>query len=296
MPTVGQDKIKSNGETTLLKPLPTGEQIERLVRQGNRCRRISGVILGAGVGLVLGVVSQSINPWVMPGLSFYQPPFGPMTNALVCLIVGALMGLASAWPQENVLGVILAGLVGGLMVVAVTLTDPLFNWSRGPGVAFTLLALMLPFAAASAPIAASLRWAANKQEDAFRAGHFLWSRVTAPLVLVLAAMGVSLAMLYPPEARPALIHADAMVRAGRAASSLPALPAPLQTDSLSDFLQHARRPFTLEWTRKLDIYGSVVAPDADSSQQAAVVVRFDDGWSFVCVYLTPQAEPLCKGI
>jgi hypothetical protein len=46
----------------LLKPLPTDEQIERLVRQGNRCRRISGVIIGAGVGLVLGVVSQSINP------------------------------------------------------------------------------------------------------------------------------------------------------------------------------------------------------------------------------------------
>ena len=280
----------------MLKPLPTDAQLERLAQQGNRFRRISGVIIGAGVGLVLGAVSQSIRSLTMPGLPFYQPPFGPAINALVCITAGTLMGMASAWPQETAPGVGLGSLVGALTVVAVTLGDRQLNWAASAGVLLALLLIMLPFAAASVPIALSLRWAANKQEDSFRAGYFMWSRVIAPLVLVLAAAGLALTMLYPPEARPPLARTNELIQQGRASSGFQALPAPLQADTLSDFPQHAHLPYTLEWTRDLGPYGQVIDPNADASQQAAVVVRFDDGWSFVCLYPTPQAEPLCKGI
>jgi hypothetical protein len=41
-----------------LKPLPTDDELAHLIRSGNHYRRIAGVVIGAMLGLVYGVVSQ----------------------------------------------------------------------------------------------------------------------------------------------------------------------------------------------------------------------------------------------
>ena len=176
---------------TLLKPLPSDRELDYLVEAGRRYRRAAGLIIGALVGLVFGLISQGINSFVLPGLDFYQPPFGQIVNGVLCLVSGALLGLVSAWPQESPLGVLIASITGAVIVFAITLADPQLDSRVGSGLVAMFLFLALPFSAAVVPIVVGLRWATNKQEDAFRANHFLWSRFIAPLLLLAVAGGLA---------------------------------------------------------------------------------------------------------
>lgn len=280
----------------MLKPLPSDRDLDYLVEAGRRYRRAAGLIIGALVGLVFGLTSQGINSFMLPGLDFYQPPFGPIVNAVLCFLSGALLGLVSAWPQESPLGVFLASIAGALIVFAVTLADPQLDSRVGAGLLAMLVFLALPFAAAIVPIAVGLRWAANKQEDAFRSKYRVWGRILAPLVLLIAAGGLAATALYPSQARPRLLQTNDMVKASRAASNTGALPPPFQVEAMDGLLDHVQRPYTLEWNRQFDRYGSVISPNVDMRDQSIVVVRFEDGWTFACLFVGRDAEPLCKHI
>ena len=59
----------------------------------DRKRRRDGLILGLATGLVFGLVSQGINYLFVGGISFYQPPFGPLINTLIWIAVGGLVGI-----------------------------------------------------------------------------------------------------------------------------------------------------------------------------------------------------------
>jgi hypothetical protein len=278
----------------VLKPLPTDEEIAKRTRAGDRYRRIAGVAIGAGLGLVFGLVSQSINSIVMPGIPFYQPPFGPVVNAVLCLLGGALLGLVSAWPHESAPGIVTAGVAGALCVGGLTLATARLDWKSGPGVIMSTLVLLLPLSALVVPVVWSLRWAANKQEDSYLAGYFIWSRVLAPLILVMVTGGLAATVLYPPEARPVLARMNAMVRAGLAASDRQALPRPLQSEAMDRFLDRATGAYTLEWTQQLDRYGMIVYSTASPRDQSVVIAHFENGWTFVCLFATPEVEPVCK--
>ncbi len=283
-------------ETSLLKPLPTDEEIAQRTRAGDRYRRLAGVAIGAGLGLIFGWVSQSINSIVMPGIPFYQPPFGPVVNAVLCVLGGALLGLVSAWPHESAPGIITAGVAGALCVGGLTLATARLDWESGPGVIMSTLVLLLPLSALAVPVVWSLRWAANKQEDSYLAGYFIWSRVLVPLILAVVTGGLAATVLYPPEARPALARMNAMVRAGLAASDPQALPRPLQPQAIDGFLDHAKGAYALEWTRQLDRYGMVVYPTASPHDQSVVVAHFENGWTFACLFATFETAPVCKNL
>ncbi len=278
----------------MLKPLPTDEEIARRTRSGDRYRRIAGVAIGAGLGLIFGLVSQGINSIAVPGIPFYQPPFGLVVNAVLCILGGALLGLLSAWPHESVLGIATASVAGALCAGGLTLATAHLDRNSGTGVVMTTLVLLLPLSALVVPVVWSLRWATNKQEDSYLAGYFMWSRVLAPLILVMVTGGLAATALYPPEARPVLVRMNAMVRAGLAASDPQALPPPLQSESLDGFLDHATDAYTLEWTRQLDRYGMIVYPTASPRDQSVVIARFENGWTLACLFAAFEVEPVCK--
>jgi hypothetical protein len=278
----------------VLKPLPTDEEIAKRTQAGDRYRRIAGAAIGAGLGLVFGLVSQSINSIVMPGIPFYQPPFGPVVNAVLCFLGGTLLGLVSAWPHESAPGIVIAGVAGALCVGGLTLATARLDWNSGPGVIMSTLVLLLPLSALVVPVVWSLRWAANKQEDSYLAGYFTWSRVLAPLILVIVTGGLAATVLYPPEARPVLARMNAMMRAGLAASDPQVLPRPLQSEAMDGFLDHATGAYTLEWTQQLDRYGMIVYSTASPRDQSVVIAHFENGWTFACLFATSEVEPVCK--
>ena len=116
--------------------------------RASRTRRcLVGTLLGAGLGLAYGLVSQWINAVAVPGVPFYQPPFGPLGNTALGLVVGAFLGLVTAWPHDAFVGV-LAGCGAGAVLIelVVLLTGDVGSRMMAAKATLTLFTF-LPFAA-----------------------------------------------------------------------------------------------------------------------------------------------------
>jgi hypothetical protein len=83
-----------------------------------------------------------------------------------------------------------------------------------------------------------------------------------------------------------------MIEAGLAARDSASLPAPLQAPSVKNY-PAGRSPYTLEWTNvELDRFIEL-RPAASYDRQAAVIARFRNGLTLVCIYTAPKATPSC---
>ena len=69
-------------------------------------RRGAGLILGFALGLVYGAVSQLINLFFLPDISFYQPPLGAWGNIALWIVFASVLGLVTAWVTETIAGVL----------------------------------------------------------------------------------------------------------------------------------------------------------------------------------------------
>jgi hypothetical protein len=202
-------------------PLPVGEDQDEGSDAAHR--RLLGPVLGAVLGLAFGLVSQYGNVVLVPGVPIYQPPFGAAGNLLLCVAVGAVLGLVTAWPKNAIIGVIAGCAASGLLVeIAIMLTEQdALDVSKATVTLFTFL----PIAAMLALPVGIVRWALNKQEEARREGAPTWRRIPRPLLLVLIAAASGALLLYPARGRIVLPRMNAIVRAGLNAADRSALPA-----------------------------------------------------------------------
>ena len=258
-------------------------------------RRWFGLLLGAAIGLGYGFVSQTINHLLLPGISFYQPPFGPLGNLLMAVLLGALLGLVTAWPDTGFTGVVLSSLLGSLALsVPTLLTGP----SGAEAMSSRLTAVIIifvPTAAVLAPLMTLLRWLIAREVD-YRRDPLTWQRVLYPLLIVLISAALGFTFMLPPLGRAVTPRMNALVQQALQAATTQQLPEPLQSPEVPGFLQNARGPYTLQWDKDDTNRFAIPRPATSFYDQSIVVARFASGYWLVCMYPTPTAAPRCKGI
>jgi hypothetical protein len=257
-------------------------------------RRLTGLLFGAGLGLMFGLTSQLINRILLPGIPLYQPPLGPLGNILASLLAGALLGGICAWPESSINGTFIASAVSAAIILLgnFALAEP----GRSPlGTRIMAsIVLLLPFWALLVPLIAALRWAVNKLVDA-HADHLpLRARVIVPAVLLLIVGLVGALPTYRGEARTLLAQTHALLREGQAAANVEALPAPLRVLAIGSFLEAGRVPYALSWQQQGIEKYRIARPIENFDNHSAVVARFKNDWNLVCLYITPERPPLCQ--
>ena len=261
----------------------------------NAYRRRAGCLLGLGMALAFGLVAMNLNRLMLPGVPLYQPPLGPWGNLLILGAAGAALGLVCAWPESGILGVFASAGLTALLLVAFNM---LAARSWGDRVWVFLVgnaALFIPLAALCVPIMALVRWVAGKQDEARQLRLSVWRRLPGPLALCLVAGACGLFTLYREETRLSLLRFDRSLAKARAATAADALPAYLQGADVGGFLAHARGRYTFQHeTDNIDRF-RIPRPGLNFDNQQAFIARFDSGWSLVCIYPTPDTDPLCKG-
>ncbi len=250
-----------------------------------------GVALGALLGLAYGLVSQLINPLALPGIPLYQPPAGPLGNALLSTIMGAGLGAITCYPSSAALGILFGGiasLAGILVYMLIRLGSLGFGGALISSVVFSV-----PLAWLTIPVLALLRWVAERQVDARRVGEPFLRRARLPLVLVLVMAVLGSFELLPDQGRENLQRTNALIQQGLQAASAAALPAPLRGPHVTTFPPAQRAGYTLEWTKyDLDRFMEL-RPPSNFDQHAAVIARFPGSYYLVCLYPTPRAAPNC---
>ena len=253
-------------------------------------RRAAGIVLGAGLGLIYALVGGMVSRLVMPGLPLYQPPFGFLGNVLLAMLWGAAVGLICAWPENTIAGVLVAALVSIAPAVVRGLGSVPEDRAR---LGLAALVLGIPAALFMVPATAVLRATVNHLAS-FGGSRLSWQeRWRRPLLLGLFMAVIALFSLPPAPARATLKHMQATLQTGLAAKSTADLPQELRTVRSGDFLTQADDRYTLEWT-EVDLDRFIeLRPANNYNEHSAVLVRFDNGHTLVCLYPTPQSRPNC---
>lgn len=262
-------------------------------------RRIFGLLMGAAAGLIYGLVSQCINPLAMPGIPFYQPPFGTWGNLAMAVLLGAVLGLTSTWPETGFSGVLWSSLLGSLAVVVATLLSGIADVELLPSRLMSLLILFVPIAAALSPAFILFRWVAGREEITYlevqrKVAGQTWLRAAFPATLLLLTGAIGLLSLYPELGRAVTPRMDALIRQGLQAKTFEELPKPLQHKDIGLFLNYRVEAYTLQWDKDDQNQFALPRPATDPFYQSTVIARFANGYRLVCMYPSPTGEPRCK--
>ena len=95
-----------------LTPLPTGAAILMRQRRYTRSRHLTGLWLGLVMGAGYFTCTQVINSLLLPDIPIYQIPPGMPWTMLIAGAACALLGLATAWSDNPLVGVLWGSIIG----------------------------------------------------------------------------------------------------------------------------------------------------------------------------------------
>ena len=259
----------------------------------DRSRRTLGAIFGAAMGLVYALVALNINTLVLPGIPLYQPPPGRFTTIFLTILLGGLLGLIAAWPEDAIPGVLYSALAG----IVVTSLYSIFLAEGGDRQVFQMLIIFiftfLPRAILFIPMSAMIRWAVSVWQAELQTVTFSLKKLAFSLGLVLISAGlVGLFSLYPRQGREALAATHRLIQRAQQATSAGGLPDGIK--AVDGFSQAGVGSYTLRLSDNPDRL-PIARPTAGYEEsEYAVLVRFENGFRFACVYGNPGAPPICR--
>jgi uncharacterized membrane protein (DUF106 family) len=248
-----------------------------------------GGLFGAWVGGVYALVSQGINQIFMPSIPLTAPAGGFAWYLTQYMLLGILLGVISALPEARMAGVVLGGLVSTVLLSFFSLTEA---WDRGifSSAFLLMMCAFMPMIILLTPIAWLIRTGVDAQYIPLAQPN-LWARkFLIPVALTVVVVILGCLSLYTRDHRLAIQKVNEMILSGKTAASTNDLPQPLK--EIPDYLQHARGAYTLTWSDRLDTFMGPRPVGAELTQ-FLVVARFNNGFSFACVFSNNRDTPNC---
>lgn len=251
-------------------------------------RRRLGFVLGFVIGLAYAIVSNLINPIYMPGIPLYVPPPGTLGLIVLTALLYGVLGLIAAWTDESIPGVILSVFVGSVVTSIWTIA----NEPSNRGVTLVLMFLVfLPRMFFYLPLSLGVRWILSKYEPSpYRVAAPVW-KVFPVVIVVLIAMVSGLFSLENREARQSLIRMNELVQVGMQAGSRDELPEPLQP--IQGFVSRAEGDYTFYIGPDPDVLPVQRPMVEPGTIEPFIIVEFDNGFRFGCVFSPPYEDPAC---
>lgn len=258
-------------------------------------RRWTGLLLGIGLGLAYGLVSQTINVVILPGVPLYQPPLGPVLNTTLIVSVVTLLSLLTAWPTSHINGIVSGSVAGALLIQAANMPSGYSEPNAAPATVLVRILLVLPLTAMLALPIGTLRWVIHKQDVGRRDGARVRARIGIPLALIGLMAALGLISLYPSDGRQVISRMHDLIQAGLKTQDASGLPPALQPRNVEAFVENAQGGYTLQWEKNNLNRFMIPRPTLkDEWTQSVVVARFESGWAVACLFVTADAEPICR--
>lgn len=251
-------------------------------------RLAAGIIFGAVLGFAYGAVSQYINIIFLPGVPLLQPWPSGLMGVVIITLVGALTGYMVSYPEDSIPGVLLGGLVVALLTSLKAANDA--GWFGGALMVLFVYTLM-PRMVLFLPASALLRWVSEQWAGETSRTLSIRNRNLLTAGSILLAVAAGAVSLFPGEVRAAMRDMNALVQAGMQAQNTSAVPNPLR--AVWGFPQEASGAYTLEWNTNPELLPAQRPATSFDTLEPFLIVRFENGFSFGCVYTPPHKEPSC---
>jgi hypothetical protein len=255
--------------------------------QLNSQRRL-GLILGLALGFGFSLSSNLINRFFLPDIPLFAPWPGTVGLIILTTLMFGALGLIAAWPEDALPGIIASALVGSLVSSIWIIIN---ESSNRTGALIALFFVFLPRVFFYLPFSWLVRSLISRLEvSAYRnvaPARRLFSVFMAFLLAVLAGTFNR----YPPEVRQSLVRMEDLLQEGMQASSRDELPKSLQ--SVEGFVSNAEGVYTFSIGSDPDVL-PVQRPVVNYGElEPFIIIRFENGFRFGCVFSPPYVVPAC---
>jgi hypothetical protein len=247
-----------------------------------------GLILGLVLGAGFSVTSNMINNWALPNIPLFVP--WPGTLGIILLSTGlfGLLGFIATWPEESLPGVILSGLIGSLIS---SLWIAISETTNRTGTLFVLFIVFLPRVFFYAPFGGLIRWLIGRLEYHPYKPVAPVARLIPVFIIFVLVAALGLTSRFSDETRLSITRMEALIKEGQPASSRAELPDSLQ--DVNGFVQNAEGDYTIEIGRNPDVL-PVQRPFVEyGAEEPFLIIRFENGFRFGCVFSPPYVVPAC---
>ncbi|HXD08553.1 MAG TPA: hypothetical protein VN653_00720 [Anaerolineales bacterium] len=254
----------------------------------NSQRRRTGLVLGLILGTAYSLTSNLINRLALPGIPLYTPPPGEFGLIVITALMFGALGLLAAWPDEALPGVLISGLAGSFIS-----SIWIFGTETNKTATLALLVLLfLPRMFFYLPLGVLVRWLISRMDQP-AVQNIAPVRRLMPVILAFALM-VFLGTLtrYPKETRTALVRMNELMKAGLPINTRADLPKPLL--GVEGFVQNADGAYSFLIGSDPDVL-PVQRPVVEYGEpEPFIIIRFENGFRFGCVFSPPYVNPACS--
>jgi hypothetical protein len=258
-----------------------------------KSRRILGFIIGSAMGLAYSLVAQNINAFSLRGIPLYEPGPGKFNTILITILIGGLMGLITAWPEDSLPGVLLGAVVG---ITASAMLNIYLTQQGSLQVVGALVVFFMTFLVRAVffiPLAALVRWVIGEWSRELKDAEFSITRMALSLLLVVALAGAAGALtLYSRQGRLVLQKTYTFIQQGKQASNMDELPEELKP--VDGFIQNSSGAYTLRLSTDPDQLPITRPPVDYNETEYAVIVVYQNGFRFGCVFTPPTQAAICR--
>lgn len=255
----------------------------------NSQRRL-GLMLGLLLGVGFSVTSNFINRLVMPGIPLGSPWPGTFWLTVISIAMFGMLGLLAAWTEDSLPGIFLSAIFGTLVSsIWILISD---SSNRIGTLIVILFFVFLPRMFFYLPFSWLIRWLVDKLQYPSRGKEVAPARRLLPVVLsLLVVVFIGTLSRVSNEEQKSLTHMKELIEEGQLASSRDQLPNSLQ--NINGFVENAEGEYTFSLGANPDVL-PVQRPFVNyGEEEPFVIVRFQNGFRFGCVFPPPYVIPVC---
>jgi hypothetical protein len=255
----------------------------------NSHRRRTGLAIGLALGIGYSVTANLINRLTLPDIPLYIPPPGTFGLIMVTTLMFGMLGLLAAWTDESLPGVILSGLVGSV----ISSIWILINESNKFAALTLLVVVFLPRMFFYMPFGGLVRWLIHKIDQPTPKPIAPVRRLVPVFIAFVAMLFAGTFSRIPEETRTSLVRMDELLKTGMEsqATSFDELPKPLQP--VLGFIQNAKGEYSYTIGSDPDVL-PVQRPIVEYGEvEPFIIVKFENGFRFGCVFSPPYIQPAC---
>ena len=253
-------------------------------------RRRMGLTLGLALGLGYSLTANLINQLILPGIPLFVPPPGATGLFLGTVAMFGLLGLLAAWLDESLPSILISGLAGSFIS---SIWIMLYGTVDRSGTFALLVLLFLPRIFFYLPLGALVRWLISKIDRPTSTPIAPVRKLTPVFLSFVAMLLLGTFELHPRETRAALIRMDELILTGMQAQATDRSELPRSLQPVEGFIQRANGNYRFTIGADPDVL-PVQRPMVDyGTPEPFIIVRFENGFRFGCVFSPPYEVPAC---
>lgn len=266
-----------------------------------KTRSLSGLLLGAWVGVIYGLVSTNINFFIIRDIPLRYDIHAMLATTGWSLLAGAALGLLVNLPYHALPGVVLASLAAAIGVALQGVLDTAYSTEKLFSTLFLMAYVFLPLVILFVPFNALLRWSSQQLLPQGSRPLWAWPRLKGLLLWTFLAILVGSFTFYPENARKMLRRMDSLIQTVQSGTGK---NVPYEFSQVAPAVRNASVQYKLAWTDDTSTYPDplfyedtltafrlqVVSAHFQSGETIFCLFREVDGNLYICT-TTPSSRP-----